>query len=541
MAQGFDITSTQIVFYEAPANLAAVVVKEYAVPATGGNTDVWALSAWSDEDGYPSRVEFYKDRLVFASSTSSPQTVWMSKAANYTDFGRSTPLQDDDAITAVLNARQVNAIQDLVALQKLLILTTGGEWLTTENQDGVLAPSTIGFDFQSYIGSSSIPAILIGKSAIFVQNRGYIVRDIGYRFEDDGYVGDNLTTFSSHLTEGKAIVSAAYQQIPYSIVWFVREDGVLLAMTYVKEQNVVGWTQMEIDGLVESIAVIPEGGEDSLYLSINRNGTRFIERLNTRLIDDVREGIFLDAALTYDGRNTTAKTLTVTGSTWAVGDSVTVTASASTFVVGDVGDVVVMGYTDGFNARLLITAYTSATVVTATIETPIDTTLRATATTDWGIARDVMSGLDHLEDETVGILSDGFVQEQQVVASGSITLGSHGVLVHVGLPYLSDFETLTVNVPGNETTRMRNKAIKRVGVILQDSRSIFAGSDADHLTEYEPRNDESMVSPPALVNGVAQIWISSDFEENGRVFIRQSDPLPMAILGVIPEVEFGSK
>lgn len=540
MTQGWDVSGTTLTFHEAPANLAAISIKEYAVPATGGNSDVWAFGAWNEDVGYPSEVEFFGDRLIFASSSGFPQAVWMSKTGNYTDFGKTTPGLDDDAITVTLNARQVNSINDLVALEKLLMLTTGGEWLTTGGTEDVLTPTTIGFKPQSYYGTAvNIPALVIGKSAVFVQNRGYLIRDIGYRFEDDGYVGNDLTVFASHLTEGKAIIATAFQQIPYSIVWCAREDGVLLALTYQKDQSVVAWSRMEIDGLVESICVVPEGGEDALYLSINRNGSRFVERLNSRLITDVREGIFLDSALTYDGRNTAATTLTVTGATWSAGDTVTVTASASTFVVGDVGDVVVVDYDSGNNSRILITGYTSATVVTGTIETPISAAFRATATTDWGIARDVVTGLTHLNGETVGVLCDGFVQDTHVVAAGSITLDDHGVLVHVGLPYNSDMETLEINVPGQQTVRLQNKSIHRVGVLVQDTRSVRAGSDADHLTEWEPRSTESMVAPPDLQNGVLTVWISSGHTEAGRIYIRQSDPLPIAILGVIPELSVG--
>lgn len=538
--QGWDVSGTTLTFYEAPANGAAIVISEHATPASGGNTDVWALGAWNEANGYPGEVEFFNDRLIFASSQAYPQSLWMSKTGNYTDFGKSTPIQDDDTIVVTLNSRRVNAISDLVALESLLIMTSGGEWITTGNENDVLTPSQTGFKHQSYYGSANVPALPIGKSLIYVQERGYKVRDIGYRFEEDGYVGDDLTVFSSHLTEGKPIKEIAYQQIPYDIVWSVRTDGVLLAMTYQKEQSVVGWTPMEMDGLVESICSIPEGGEDVLYAVVNRDGNRRMERLTSRLLTDVREGVFLDSALTYDGRNTTATTLTVTGSTWLVGETVTINASAAAFVSGDVGNTVVMGYAAGSNARIEISAFTSSTVVSGIIRTPIPAALQATASTDWGIAKDVMTGLAHLNGKTVGVLSDGFVQDQKTVASGQITLSEAGVLVHVGLPYESLMETLDINIPGGPTTRLQNKAIKRIGLLVQDTRSIRAGSDLAHLVELEPRNDESMLSPPDVKNGIQSLWVSSGHRERGKIYVKQSDPLPMTILAAIPDVTMGA-
>jgi hypothetical protein len=546
LAQGWKINATgdQIIFLEAPANGAAIQVKEYPTTSTGV-TDVWATGAWSDAKGYPNEVEFFSDRLIFAATPNEPQTTWFSKAGAYYDFGRSSPIVDDDAISATLNARQQNAIRELVPLDKLIMLTTGGEWRTDGGQDDVLTPTTISFKPQSYNGAAQIPALVIGNTALYVQDRGYIVRDISYQFDIDGYSGGDLTVFSSHLTEGKPIAGWAFQKTPFSVVWVVRTDGVLLALTYMREQEVVGWTPMVIDGFVESVCSVPEGGEDAVYISVRRtiNGVtkRYVERMASRLIFDIREARFLDSFLTFDGRGDGTKTMTATAATWLVGDAVTVTASGATFGPGDIGDVVVMGYQAGNNARLRITGYTSPTVVTSEIDTPIADSLRSVAITDWGFARDTLTGYEHLAGKTVGVLCDGFVQDQRTVAlDGTVQLDEPGVLVHVGLPYTADFETLEVNIPGAETLRLRNKLIKRVGLIVQDTRSIFAGPDFDHLDEYESRDlATNPVGPPSLLQDLVEMWIQGEWANKGRVCVRQSDPLPMGILGAILDLEGG--
>lgn len=546
MAQGWGINATtdQITFVEAPANGAAIVVKEYPTTATGA-TDVWAHGAWSDENGYPAEVEFYSDRLIFAGTPAEPQTEWLSKAGSYVDFGRSAPIVDDDSITVTINARQQNAIRELVPLDKLITLTTGGEWKTGGGQDDVLTPATISFKPQSYNGAARIPALVIGNAALYVQNRGYVIRDIAYTFESDGYTGADLTVFSSHLTEGRPISEWDYQQTPFSTVWIARADGVLVALTYMREQQVVGMTPMEVDGFVESVCVVPEDTEDKVYIAVRREiggvQKRYIERMASRLIFDVRESRFLDAFLTYDGRGDGVVTMTATAADWSVGEPVAIVSSVATFGAGDIGDVIVLGYTAGSNARLRITAYTDTTHVTAEIDTPVPDALKAAAVTDWGFARDVLTGYDHLVGRTVGVLCDGFVQDQRVVAGdGSVTLDEPGVLVHVGLPYVADFETLEVNVPGAETTRLRNKLIKRLGLIVQDTRSIRAGPDFDSLDEYESRDHTTNpVGPPELLQDRVEMWISGEWLSRGRVCVRQSDPLPLAILGVIVDTEFG--
>lgn len=549
MAQGWNAsgTSDTITFLEAPANGVAIVVQEYATTATGA-TDVWAFGAWSAEFGYPSEVEFFSDRLIYAGTPREPQTSWFSKSGSYVDFGRSAPIVDDDSISATINARQQNAIRELVPLNRLITLTSGGEWKTDGGQDEVLTPATTSYKPQSYNGAANIPALVVGDTALFVQNRGYVVRDLRYQFdagETGGYTGGDLTVFSSHLTEGKPIAEWDYQQIPFSNVWVVREDGVLLALTYMREQEVVGWTPMEIDGFVESVCCIPEGGEDAVYISVRRtvNGVqkRYVERLASRLITDIREARFLDSFLTYDGRGNGVVTMTASGATWLVGDAITLTASAATFAPGDIGDVIVMGYQAGANARMRITGYTSATVVSAEIDTPIAPSLQSVAITDWGFARDTLSGFGHLAGRIVGVLGDGFVQDQRIVSlAGVVTLDEPAVIAHVGLPYTADFETLEVNVPGAETPRLRNKLIKRVGLIVQDTRSIRAGPDFNNLDEYETRDiDTNPVGPPDLLQDSVEMWISGDWASKGRVCVRQSDPLPMSILGVIVDTDFG--
>ena len=547
MAQGWNVNAAadQITFLEAPANGVAIQVKEFPTTATGA-TDVWATGAWSDDKGYPAEVEFFSDRLIFAATPREPQTTWFSRSGAYYDYGRSTPIVDDDAIAATLNARQQNAIRELVPLDKLIMLTTGGEWRTDGGQDDVLTPTTISFKPQSYNGAAQIPALVIGNTALYIQDRGYIVRDISYQFDVDGYTGGDLTVFSSHLTEGKPIAGWAFQKTPFSVVWVVRADGVLLALTYMREQEVVGWTPMVIDGFVESVCCVPEGGEDAVYIAVRRtiNGLtkRYVERMASRLIFDIRESRFLDSFLTFDGRSDGSINVLAVGPTYNVGDTLTLHAGIpGIFAPGDVGDVIVMGYQAGTNARLRITGYTSAIEATVEIDTPLPPSLQNVGVTDWGFARDTLTGYEHLAGKTVGVLCDGFVQDHRTVAlDGTVQLDEPGVLVHVGLPYTADFETLEVNVPGAETLRLRNKLIKRVGLIVQDTRSIFAGPDFDHLDEYESRDLlTNPVGPPSLLQDLVEMWIQGEWANKGRVCVRQSDPLPMGILGAILDLEAG--
>ena len=102
-------------------------------------------------------------------------------------------------------------------------------------------------------------------------------------FESNGYRGNDLTIFASHLFDLFTLSDWDYQQVPNSIVWIVRNDGQVLGLTYIPEQQILGWHHHDFgDDLAENVATIPEGNEDLPYFVVNRtiNGTtkRYIER-----------------------------------------------------------------------------------------------------------------------------------------------------------------------------------------------------------------------------------------------------------------------
>src|SRR5574343_1574473 len=145
MAQGWKIDNVAhtITFKEPPpTGTGNVVIKEFATGAVGG-TDCWAEGAWSQYRGFPTEVEFFSDRMVWAATLADPQLVWASNTGDYSNMGKSSPIVDSDGFSFAINTRQVNAVMDLVPLDKLIVLAKGGEFLMTGGQDEVVTPSTV--------------------------------------------------------------------------------------------------------------------------------------------------------------------------------------------------------------------------------------------------------------------------------------------------------------------------------------------------------------------------------------------------------------
>ncbi len=492
---------------------------------------------------FPSAVSYFQQRQIFANTPLYPEKIWASRSGDFHNLTIRSPLQEDDAVTFTLAGRQVNEVRHLVEVDaRFVVLTAGGEWEIQGDVDGVITPAAVNPNQIGFNGAATVPPVIIGNTTLFVQARGSIVRDLRFEVSSDGtgggYRGRDLSVFADHLFKGRTVTDWDYQQIPESVVWAVRDDGVLLGLTYMREHDVWGWHRHTTDGAVENVVVVPEGTEDALYAVVRRTigGTayRYIERLHSRQVSDITvDAFFVDSGLSYDGRNTTATTMTLsTAGGWTVQDVITVTASAGYFVAGDVGnDMVLRAGTD--EVRIRIETYTSSTVVSGTPSRDIPASLQGVAVTDWGKAVDELSGLSHLEGKTVAILGDGVVEPQKTVSGGAITLTRPYEVIHVGLPYEADLETLDLEVINRETLTDKKKRINRVTVYTQASRGFWAGPDVDHLKE-KPVEVDNYANAAAAEPEKSEVVLNSAWNDHGRVFIRQPDPLPLTVLAVVP-------
>lgn len=529
----------------------------------GNDIDASGFTAYSSGGtvtkigAYPSTVTYYQQRLSFANSEDFPEKIWTSKIGQFKNFTKSSPIQDDDAITFQIAGRQVNEVKHLIDLSQLVVFTQSGEWTVGGDDSGILRPTSINPKQQSYYGANKMQPIPIGKSALYVQARGSVVRDLGYEFSVDGYSGNDLTIFSAHLFDDYSLSDWAYQQIPHSVVWVVRSDGTLLALTYVREQSLIAWSRHDFDGgTVESVASVPEGDEDALYVIVKRtidgSTKRYVERFYTRNITNIVDAKFMDSYLTYDGRNTSSTTMTLTSAGgWTYTDTLTLTASSSYFTSDDVGNQIHLTGSDGTLIRFTIGAYSSGTVVTGTAHKTVPASMQSTAISSWSRAVDEVTGLWHIEGEQVSVFADGFVAASPnnasystvTVANGAITLDKPYSVIHVGLPYLADIETLNIDTLQSETLTDKDKNVQNVTVFVEESRGIWAGPEPptsdtsdplENLTEYKLRNDEGYDSPVELKTDSVNVNITSEWNSGGRVFIRQVDPVPLSVLAIAP-------
>lgn len=503
---------------------------------------------------YPGAVTIHKQRRIFGGSNAKPQTLEGTQVGNYYNMNKSSPARDDDSFSFTLDSEQVQQIRHLTSLKKLIAFTSGSTWLIKGGSDSnIITPTSVDADEEFVSGCSHIRPLRIGRDILYVEDGGKDILYLNYSFDADGLDGEPLTLLSNHLFRRREVLEWAYTRKPYSIIWCVCDTGELIAMTFNRKQQIWAWHVHETDGYVESVASIQEGGEDYLYASIRReidgNVVRYTERMHSRNFQLVEDGFFVDSGLTLDtwNKNTTSKMRVTGGTDWTTDESLTLeeNSTLSPFTADSVGDVYALRIKNNKGeivdrCNFEVTVYNSATNVTVRPTSIVPTELQGVYTTDWSKTFTTISGLEHLEGKVVSILADGNVDPQQTVTSGALPnpLSAPTSKAHVGLPYNMDVETLDIDLSSNGIpTKTKKKGISEVTVYVEESRGLFAGSDADNLEEYLQRDNEDYNDPINLLTGQAAIAINPHWSDGGRVFIRQSDPLPLTLLAIIPEVE----
>lgn len=503
-------------------------------------------TVFNTANAYPRAVSYHEQRRCFAGTNSLPATLWMTKSGSERNMSYSIPVRDDDRIAVRVAAREANIIRHIVPLSELILLTNQAEWRVTSVNSDAITPSSISIKPQSYIGASDVQPTIVNNSLVYCAARGGHVRELGYNWQASGYVTGDLSLRATHLFDGFTLADQCYSKAPYPVLWFVSSSGKLLGFTYIPEQQIGGWHQHDTDGLFESCVSLPEGTEDALYVIVNRtiggNTKRYVERMSVQLFGDLEDCFFVDSGLTYDGRSTDGSTMTLTGgTTWGPEETLTLTASTAKFshpALTDVGDEVVLMLGDD-EYRLRIVGLTSTTVASVVVDRTPPVALRSNATADWAFARDSISGLSHLEGETVSVLAEGAVQNSKVVSSGAITLDVPAYLVHAGLPIVADVKTLPAVLQAEAFGQGRFKNVNKAYPRVYRTSGVWAGPDEDHLVEYKTRTAEPYGEPPSLKSEEIEILLTPAWGAEGSVFIRHTDPLPITILGITLDIAIG--
>ena len=533
----------------------------------------WRLGAFSDTTGHPSCVTFFEQRLVFAGTTNQPQTIFFSKSGDYENMDANIggTVADDDAIIYTIASNQVNAIRFMTATRTLIIGTAGGEFTVSGGgTDSAITPTNILIKKQSNHGAANVDSIAVGNVTLFLQRAKRKIRELAYNFDVDGYIAPDMTILAEHITEG-GLTQLAYQQEPNQIVWGVRNDGELIGLTYQREQQVTAWHRHIFGGrfgnatiTVTDFANIADGtrivltkadGTTTTFTSATSSTTGKFHTTSSNNQTATNLKTLIDADSDF--------TATVASNVVTITE--TSPLSTGFLTITSLDDDVRLAKTDEGKAvcesiSVIPTddsEYQTWVIVKRTINgatrrfvefiNNFDFTITDNTTFNFldsalaysGSAATTISGLDHLEGQTVSILADGATHPDKTVSSGSVTLDRSAINVKIGLAYKSILQTMRLDAGSqNGTSQGKTKRIFEITIRLFESIGVEVGESLSNMERIPFRtSSDPMDEGIPVFTGDKAVEFRGNYDTDGFIFVRQTQPLPLTVLSLYPELQ----
>lgn len=438
----------------------------------------WRLGIWSDTTGWPVDGTFFEDRLVLGGAESYPQRWDASKSSLYTNFspsGNDGTVANDNAIAFTLNSSDVNAIRWIRDNEKgLAIGTAGGEWLCKASSLGEALTPTNVNGKPSTKHGAAAIAPVLAGKAVLFAQRS------ARKLRELVYVFEADGFKAPDLTllaehiTRPAIVEMAYQEQPQPVVWAPRTDGTLLGMTYERDQDVVAWHRHELGGASNA-----DGDEIPVVESV----------CALPAPDGTRDEVYMVVRRYINGAE--KRYVELMTKTWDTDDF----------------------QEDAFQVDCGWTLVTSPATATVT-------------------------GLWHLEGETVGAYVDGAQHPDVTVTNGKVTLDHTGSVITLGYYYTSDGVTMPVEAGAQDgSSQTKIKRISRLGFWILDTLGLKYGPSVSKLTEILTRQwGDTLGAATPLATGVFRGRFEGDYDRLGQVYFRADGPFPATVLAITAQL-----
>ena len=427
----------------------------------------------------PAQVTFHESRMWLGRSMTMPNALWASQTDDVFNFDKSRPLRATDAMAFRLRARKLNAIRHLVPMKDLTVFTSDMIFSIRATGDGYLSPTSAKAVTEGHRGAGQARPALVEDVAFYSSIADNSVHTLGYTFEKDGYRGNDISVFASHFFVNHRIQQYAWTDAPMSVLWTRRDDGKLAALTWMREQEVWGWTLCETDGVIESICAVNEDRRDVLYAVVRR----MIAGQQRRYVEFMADAPWIR-----------------------------------------------QGWTDAPRAVVLDCAAFIES------ETPFSNVRR----------------LNWLDGREVVCLADGVVVRGLTIVNGRLSkpLPNAVKVLVVGLPYEARLRTLPMagQAQGLGSVRGRRQSISNVSIEVMNTGGMGAGLLIGANIPDGERPRYSAPLPEGVVTQTPQPVFTGQLDTDGVeagdwrypvVEIVQTDPLPMVVLGVSPDLEMG--
>ena len=442
--------------------------------ASTASTD-WALGAFSEHTGYPSCVTFYEQRLVFAGTQHQPQTLYFSKSGDYENmFDNYHGTVAAD--DAMIYTIASNQVNVIQSLKatRTLIILTSGGEFTLNSDSTGTAVSPTNINIKK---QSNYGASNI--DALSVGNATLFVQRAKRKLRELAYNFDTDGYVAPDMT-------------------ILAEDVTLSGLdelTYQQEPHSIIWG-IRGDGVL--VGLTYQRSEQVVAWHQHKLGGSF---------GATAHGI-VESVISISGNSYNR---TDEDQIWVI---VKRTINGTT-----------RRYVEYFTPFQFDSSLTQFQFV--------DSALAYS-----GSATSTLTGLDHLEAQSIRVIANGATHPDKTVSSGSITLDRTTTAAKVGLAYTSTLQTMRLDVGSQDgTSQGKTKRIFDVTLRFYETVGAKVGPDLNNLEEIPFRSSAaSMDVAVPLFTGDKKIEFRGNFETDGYLFVVQDQALPMTLLSLYPRL-----
>jgi hypothetical protein len=430
----------------------------------------------------PRAISFFEQRLALAGEPETSETMHASVTKEFNRFSPTgeavwtadtfLDVLDDNAIDFFVASNQFNRILWMAFGRSLILGTPGGIFpvLASSNNEAV-TPTNINISQATVSGVSDVQAINVGNRVVYTGRANRRVRALRFAFESDDFVADDLTVLANHVL-GRSLVAS---------------DIGIEEMAYALERDSIVWAVRK-DGVLLGLTFVPDQDVFAWHLheigGSFQGGRAVVESVSViPSSDGTRDEIWLIVKRTIGG--VTARYVEVVEPNWESGDLQ--------------------------DARFLDSHPEPYSGVPVT----------------------VISGLDHLEGETVQIMADEGVVPEQVVSGGQVTLAAAASRIKVGLGFSSEIQSLPLELP-DPTGVSAGKQARIDHAIINVLETVGGEQSRDGVT-WESISWREGVHPmnqgvPPFT-GFRKIAFPGSHTRDKEFWLRQAQPLPFQLLG----------
>lgn len=485
----------EITGYVSATSVTALVIDRFPDELTTIPSDYWELGLIHKGGKYPMCGTFFRNRFCLLIDDNGIPTVCMSNSDDYDNFADKEhgEVLANNAITVPLISDKRNEPCWLASASVLFVGTSTGEFYIDAASAGeALAPDNVKNQQISAVGSLPINPIRVGSHTIFVTASGTSVRDIIYSYSTDTYDPIELSLYGKHLlTSG--ITGIDYQEYPDKVIWFTVNDGRLIGMTFMTEQNVQAIHQHYLGGVVENFATTHnyENNLDELWVEVTRN----IGGDNISTIECLDNGYVVQ----YPNE------------------------------INLITDVDLKEKEEALYMKNNSFYFDGGITIYRDVDTELDK--------DDDIS---IGGLEHLEGKEVIIQTNGAEQPRQTVTNGEISVKNRYTNISVGLPVDSVYIPQRMYVQGGSGSGVGDvQRIDHITFMFWRTGGGYIGQNFNTLQPiYFRKTDEAMNDSAPLYTGNKTISVdynTSTIKEKGaQIVVRNDSVFPMNILAIAP-------